>query len=124
MKCGGCGWSVGHDRRCPLFGDDQWETMRRESTAVLFPKFKDGFIVIDITDAPRLANAIGARIHRRRHAADAAMTRARMFLTSSAANIQVVPVDGPSEYFATPFILADAVTVNERGLIVINGGRA
>jgi hypothetical protein len=102
----------------PMAITNDWPNLRQQSTAVLFPKFAKGFIVINVCDAARLANAIGARIWLRRSQADAARDRARGSLLAWAAkDIHVVPVDGPNEHFALPFVVADNVSVNSDGWI-------
>jgi hypothetical protein len=80
-------------------------------------------VVLDVTGAPRLANAIGYHVYRTRSAADKRCENARAFLTAQAPYIHVVPVDGPNEHFALPFVLADGVRVNARtGEIRSKGG--
>ena len=89
-----------------------------------FPKFKDGWIVIDTADAPMLKNAIGSRIYRSRTAAAAAIERVRSFLDkATAARIQVVEVDGSSPYYKLGYVDASDVTVNDRGEIRMRGAR-
>lgn len=91
-------------------------------TADRYPAFKDGWIVIDARDAPRLANAIGSRIWRQRKAADAFAQRCRNNLARLEAQyIHVVPVDGQNAVFALDFIGADDVIVGANGYIRIGG---
>ena len=92
------------------------------STASLFPAFTGGWIVIDARDAPRLANAIGCRIYKRRHAADAKLAISKHGRSDSE-YLHVVPVDGPNGIFALDFIGADGVTVRPNGEIRIRLAR-
>lgn len=87
-------------------------------TAEKYPEFKDGFIVIDARSAPRLANAIGSRIWKRRSAADAMARRAKFSLARlDAQYIHVVPVEGQTDVFALDYIGADGVVVKKDGTI-------
>ena len=87
-------------------------------TAERFPKFAAGWIVIDTADAPRLANAIGSRIWRRRTHAVAFAEKSRVMRSvPDMRRIQVVPVDGPNQWFAVDYIDADDVTVRPDGQI-------
>ena len=87
-------------------------------TSERFTDFKDGYIVIDARDAPRLANAIGSRIYKSKGGAVLAAERARRFFKPDVAeHIVVVPVEGQNDTFAVPFIFADGVIVNKTGEI-------
>lgn len=76
------------------------------------------YVVIDIADAPRLANAIGSRIWKRKSAAEAFAANSRRFRNSEdGRRIHVVAVEGRNEHFAVDHLDASDVTVKADGTI-------